>query len=56
MWMPTFLYELMPIIYMVAGVYSIRSLDSHIGQGSGWLLLAAALTIIKLRLEHRRTK
>ena len=56
MWMPTFLYELMPIIYMVAGVSSIRSLDSHIGQGSGWLLLAAALTIIKLRLEHRRTK
>ena len=54
MWIPTFFYELMPIVYIMAGVFSIRNLESDLGQGSGWLLLAAALTIIKLRLEYRR--
>ena len=54
MWIPTFFYELMPIVYIMDGVFSIRNLESDLGQGSGWLLIAAALTIIKLHLEYRR--
>lgn len=54
MWIPTFFYELMPVAYLIAGIYSIRNLEPGIGQGSGWLLVAAALTIIRLRLEYRR--
>ena len=53
---PSFFYELMPVIYLIAGVLSIRTLDSGIGQGSGWLLVAAAMTIVKLRLEYWRSK
>ena len=56
MWIPTFYYELMPIVYIIAGVTSISSLESNLGQGSGWLLIAAALTIIKLRVEYRRSE
>ena len=37
MWIPTFFYELMPIVYIMAGVLSIRNLESGLGQGSGCL-------------------
>ena len=50
----TLWYEISPYVYTVSGVIALAAADARMGQLSGALLLAAALTIIRLRWINRR--
>jgi hypothetical protein len=50
----TLWYEVSPYVYTLSGVLALAAADARMGQWSGALLLAAALTIIRLRWVHRR--
>ena len=50
----TIWYEFSPYLYAVAGVASILSSGSTLRLVSGALLLAAAVTIFRLRWTYRR--
>lgn len=52
-WKPAWLYEVMPIIYMLAGFAAFFYFDSLVGYGAGTLFLIAALLIWAMRLENR---
>ena len=50
----TLWYEISPYVYTASGVIALAAADARMGQLSGALLLAAALTIIRLRWINRR--
>ena len=50
----TLWYEISPYVYTISGVIALAAADARMGQLSGALLLAAALTIIRLRWINRR--
>ena len=54
MYLETLWYEISPYVYTVSGVIALAAADARMGQLSGALLLAAALTIIRLRWINRR--
>jgi hypothetical protein len=47
-------YEISPYIYTISGLSVVAMADAGMGRFSGALLLAAAVTIIRLRWAHRR--
>lgn len=46
-------YEISPYIYTISGLSVVATADAVLGRYSGALLLAAAVTIIRLRWVHR---
>lgn len=46
-------YEVSPYIYTLSGLSVVAMADTSMGRISGALLLAAAVTIIRLRWAHR---
>jgi hypothetical protein len=55
-WKPVWLYEIMPYIYLVAGLAAILHFDTPAGYGAGALLLIAAFLIWMMRKENRSFK
>jgi hypothetical protein len=47
-------YEVSPYVYTLSGLCVVAMADANMGRYSGALLLAAAVTIIRLRWVHRR--
>jgi uncharacterized membrane protein YkvI len=56
MWKPDWLYELMPYIYMVAGISAMLHFDKPVGYWSGAILIVAAILILLMRIENRAFK
>lgn len=50
---PVWLYEVMPIIYILAGFTVLFRYDSYIGYVIGGLLLILAIIIWAMRIKHR---
>lgn len=53
MWIPNWLYNSLPYIYLIIGMLAIYLADHPVGQGSGVLLVLTTLLIIKLRKYYR---
>ena len=49
-------YEYSPFVYATAGVFSISNYGSVISLVSGVLLIAAALTILRMRWVYRKKR
>jgi uncharacterized membrane protein (UPF0136 family) len=49
-------YECSPYLYLAGGLATILKSDSRVGLVSGVLLVAAALTILRLRYVHRKDR
>lgn len=50
-WKPAWLYEVMPIIYFLAGLAAILCFDTPLGYGAGALLLCATGLIWMMRKQ-----
>jgi len=56
MWLPSRLYQLLPLVYLLAGLLMLAIFgDDPLGRLSGFLLCAAAVLIWALR-AHGRSK
>lgn len=49
-------YEYSPFVYTAAGIFSISNYGSLVSVVSGILLIAAALTIFRMRWVYRKKK
>lgn len=49
-------YEFSPYLYVVVGLISIFYSSTAAGSAAGVLLIAAAVTILRLRWVHRRAE
>jgi hypothetical protein len=54
MWLPNWLYELLPYLYAVAGFATASYLDTPVGYVSGFLLLLTACLIWLMRRDYRQ--
>lgn len=52
-YLPTWLYEILPYVYIVVGALALIGVDITVGRLSGILLLTAAIVIIKMRRDCR---
>lgn len=52
-WLPVWLYEVMPFIYLLAGFAVSYRYDSLVGYVVGGLLLIAAIIIWAMRIRYR---
>ena len=50
---PRLIYELLPLLYSLAGTLAVIRLESVLGRISGALLLSAAVAIYTLRRIYR---
>lgn len=55
-WKPDWLYEVMPFVYLFAGLAVMYQFNSLAGYGAGALLLIAAFLIWIMRIEYRTRK
>lgn len=53
MYMPDWIYEKLPFLYVVIALFGIFSPESY-GRTSGIILIVASITIIKMRLNYRK--
>ena len=51
---PKHIYELLPFLYVLAGMASVMGLDVSSGKASGVLLMIAGVSVYKMRLDYRR--
>ena len=51
---PDWLYEALPYLYAIAGIVTIVAFRSNAGSFSGGLLIAAGLSVWKMRRDYRR--
>jgi uncharacterized membrane protein (UPF0136 family) len=49
-------YECSPYLYLAGGILTFVKADSKVGVASGILLVAAAITILRLRYIHRKDR
>jgi hypothetical protein len=54
MWLPDQLYELLPYIYGLLGIFTLYKFDTALGYGSGILLLITAGLVWVMRRDYRR--
>jgi hypothetical protein len=50
---PQPLYELLPYVYMLIGLFGVISLESGWGKLSGLILIATGIVVQQLRARHR---
>lgn len=53
MWKPKFIYESLPYIYALVALFAIF-MPVTLGRVSGFLLLIAAIQILKMRYDYRK--
>lgn len=54
MYLPDWIYRLLPLIYVLAGILVGTKMESSLATVSAVLLVAAGLLIWKMRADHRR--
>ena len=52
-WLPRWLYEALPFLYLLGGLTAIAAFDCATGQSSGLLFCIAGTTILFVRWQHR---
>jgi hypothetical protein len=52
-WLPRWLYEALPFLYLLGGLLAIAAFDCATGQSSGLLFCVAGGTILGVRWHHR---
>ena len=53
LWLPGWLYEVMPFVYVLGGLLAIVTFDSVVGTSSGLLCSIAGISILVIRWRHR---
>ena len=56
MWLPDRLYEALPFLYAIAGLYTAYYFDTALGYVSGFLLLVTAFLVWAMRRDYRQGK
>lgn len=56
MWLPDWLYEVLPFVYMAAGIVAFSHFNTPIAYGAGALFVLASLLIFKMRMDYRNFK
>jgi len=51
--LPEFVYEALPYLYVLGGVWAISGLEVAPGKLGGMLLVIAGLTVFNLRIKFR---
>ena len=54
MWLPDWLYKLLPYLYVIAGVFTITTFDVVTGHMSGLLLIFTGGIVVLMRLDYRQ--
>jgi hypothetical protein len=54
MWLPDWLYEMLPYVYALAGFSTATYFDSPIGYAAGFLLLLTAGLVWMMRRDYRQ--
>ena len=52
-WLPDWLYEAMPFVYVLGGLLAIVTFDCVVGRSSGLLFSIAGISILVIRWRHR---
>lgn len=55
LYLPKWIYEVLPIIYLISGLMALVGTDNNLGRASGLLLFLAAALIVWLRWNIRQT-
>jgi hypothetical protein len=53
MWLPEWLYKILPGIYAIAGLLTIYNMENSIGTASGCLLVCTAILVLVIRKDAR---
>jgi len=56
LWLPDWLYESIPFVYLAAGCAAILHSTTLAGYAAGALLLLAAVLILKMRKDYRTAR
>jgi hypothetical protein len=56
MWLPDWLYRILPIVYSIAGLLSIVYTQHWVGYVSGALLFAAGVLVWKFRIDFKNVQ
>lgn len=56
MWLPDRLYEALPLIYAIAGLWTVYNFETLLGYTSGVILLITACIIWMMRRDYRSGK
>ena len=56
MWLPDKLYELLPFLYGLVGIFTFYNFDTAIGHASGVLLMLTAGLVWVMRRDYRHGK
>lgn len=54
MYLPRVIYNLLPVVYIVAGLWAVAGLDMTHGKLSGVMLGTAGFIIWRMRINYRR--
>jgi hypothetical protein len=54
MWMPDKLYELLPFLYGLVGLFTLYKFDTAYGYASGFLLVFTACLVWVMRRDYRK--
>jgi len=54
MFLPDWIYRMLPAAYLVIGLIVVSKMDSPVGTASGVLLALAGVIIWKMRVDYRR--
>jgi hypothetical protein len=52
-WLPQWLYEALPFLYLLGGLIAIVAFDCATGRSSGLLFCVAGVSILLVRWQHR---
>ncbi|MGE5490933.1 MAG: hypothetical protein ACM31P_06615 [Actinomycetota bacterium] len=51
--LPRFVYESLPYLYLLVGSLSVAKIPGKLGMASGLLLLAISLLVFRMRMTYR---
>lgn len=54
MFLPDWVYRILPFVYIMIGLMVASSMDHSIGVGSGVILVITGLFVWKMRIDYRR--
>jgi hypothetical protein len=56
LWLPGWLYESIPFVYLISGIATIIYYSSLFGYYAGGMLIIAAVLILKMRIDYRTAR
>lgn len=53
MYFPKQVYELLPVLYLTFGMFSLFAIENTVGKFFGLVLFLISLLIVKMRVDYR---